>query len=177
MSYPEPVAFRRLVVMASRSSLLESYAIKFEQCRLDGDFACFVYRSALLAIAAAVIAMAATGSWLLWQFSAGGVPSWTDAAIPLAAGIAVGFAIFYFRLYSISSLRNYRGALIDANAIHAVGLMLAMAGYNVPLKRMLLNLSRMGSVYGEDIALEAAHALALIEEDGMDVISALRLAR
>jgi archaellum biogenesis protein FlaJ (TadC family) len=67
--------------------------------------------------------------------------------------------------------------LIDANAIHAVGLMLAMAGYNVPLKRMLMNLSNLGSVYGQDIALEASYALALIEEDGMDVISALRAAQ
>ncbi len=151
--------------------------MKYEQCRLDGDFAGFVYDSALLAVAALVIIMAAIGPWLLARLIAGGVVSMADILCLLLAGILVAVAVFSFRLYWISSLRNYRGALIDANAIHAVGLMLAMAGYDVPLKRMLLNLSHLESVYGQDIALEATYALALIEEDGMDVISALRLAQ
>ena len=178
MSFAELELFRGLAARASRSGFLESYAMKYEQCRLEGDFTGFLCRSAALAsAAAAVVVMALAGGWLFWHISAGGATPPVYAILPLAAGLAAALAVFYFRLYSISSLRNYRGALIDANAIHAVGLMLAMAGYNVPLKRMLLNLSRMGSVYGEDIALETAYALSLIEEDGMDVISALRLAQ
>jgi archaellum biogenesis protein FlaJ (TadC family) len=121
--------------------------------------------------------MAVIGAWLLLRSHAGETITWTDVTFPVAAGLAIAAAVFYLRLYSVSSLRDYRGALIDANAIHAVGLMLAMASYDVPLKRMLVNLSNLGSVYGQDIALEAAYALALMEEDGMDVISALRLAQ
>jgi archaellum biogenesis protein FlaJ (TadC family) len=177
MSYPEIALIRRLASGASRSGLLESYATKYEQCRLDGDFAWYVYRSALLGVAGFVIVSAVIAAWLLSRSYAGGAIGYTDVLYPVAAGLTVAAAVFYLRLYSVSSLRDYRGALIDANAIHAVGLMLAMAGYNVPLKRMLLNLSNLGSVYGQDIALEAAYALALIEEDGMDVISALRLAQ
>jgi len=161
----------------SRSRLLGSYATKYEQCRLDGDFAGYVYRSTLLSVAIFLIVTAIAGAWLFRRLYAGGAVSVLDGVCLIMAGLAVAGAAFYLRLYSVSSLRNYRGALIDANAIHAVGLMLAMAGYNVPLKRMLLNLSNLGSVYGQDIALEAAYALALIEEDGMDVISALRAAQ
>lgn len=177
MNYPDIAAIRRLAFQASRSSLLGSYAAKYEQCRLDGDFAGFVYGSTMLAVAALIILMAAIGVWLLARLIDGGVVSMTGILCLMLASILVAVAIFSFRLYWISSLRNYRGALIDANAIHAVGLMLAMAGYDVPLKRMLLNLSHLESVYGQDIALEATYALALIEEDGMDVISALRLAQ
>jgi archaellum biogenesis protein FlaJ (TadC family) len=173
MYFPEIAAARQVTAGVSRSSLLGGYATKYEQCRLDDDFAGYVYRSTLLSVAIFLVVMAAAGAWLY----AGGAVSVTDGICLITAGIVVAGATFYLRLYSISSLRNYRGAMIDANAIHAVGLMLAMAGYNVPLKRMLLNLSNLGSVYGEDIALEAAYALALIEEDGMDVISALRTAQ
>jgi flagellar protein FlaJ len=177
MDFPEIAAARHFAARASQSSLLGSYATKYEQCRLDGDFISYLYRSALLAAAAMVTAMIVVGAWLLSSSLAGGAISLTDAVYPVVAGLMVAAAVFYLRLFSITSLRNFRGALIDASAIHAVGLMLAMAGYNVPLKRMLLNLSNLGSVYGQDIALEAAYALALIEEDGMDVISALRLAQ
>jgi archaeal flagellar protein FlaJ len=177
MNYPDIAAFRRLASRVSRSSLLEPYAAKYEQCRLDGDFAGFVYGSALLALAALVISLIAIGAWRYTTIEAGGAAAPGEVIGLLLASMTVGVAVFYFRLYSISTLRNYRGALIDANAIHAVGLMLAMAGYDVPLKRMLLNLSNLGSVYGQDIALEAAYALALVEEDGLDVISALRLAQ
>lgn len=177
MEYPEIAAVRRLAASASQSGLLESYAAKHEQCRLDEDFASYIYRSEILAAVMFSVIAAATGALMLSGLYAGGVISWTDVAYPVAAGLVVAAATFYLRLYAISSLRNYRGALIDANAVHAVGLMLAMAGYNVPLKRMLFNLSNLDSVYGKDIALEAAYALSLIEEDGMDVISALRLAQ
>jgi archaeal flagellar protein FlaJ len=177
MNYPEIAVVRRLAFRISRSGLLGNYAVKYEQCRLEADFAGFVYDSTLLAAAALLIVLAAIGPWLLARLMAGGIISPTDLLCLLLASLLVAVAVFTFRLYWISSLRNYRGALIDANAIHAVGLMLAMAGYDVPLKRMLLNLSHMESVYGQDIALEATYALALIEEDGMDVISALRLAQ
>jgi flagellar protein FlaJ len=177
MDYPEIAAVRILAARAAQSNLLGNYATKYEQCRLDGDFALYVYRSALQAAAVMVIVIAGVGAWLLPGFLGGKVIPVTDTVYPVAAGLAVAAAIFYLRLYSIASLRNYRGALIDASAIHAVGLMLAMAGYNVPLKRMLLNLSNLGGVYGQDIALEATYALALIDEDGMDVISALRQAQ
>jgi archaellum biogenesis protein FlaJ (TadC family) len=177
MSFPEIAAARKAASSVSRSSLLGGYAMKYEQCRFDGDFARYIYRSALLSIAAFLLVTTAAGAWLLQRPYAGGTLSMGDGVCLITAGLAVAIATFYLRLYSISSLRHYRGALIDANAIHAVGLMLAMAGYNVPLKRMLLNLSNLGGVYGKDIALEAAYALALIEEDGMDVISALRAAQ
>jgi archaellum biogenesis protein FlaJ (TadC family) len=177
MNYPEIAVVRRLAFQISRSGLLGNYAVKYEQCRLEGDFAGFVYGSALLAAAAMLIVLAAIGPWLLARLMVGGIVSPADLLCLLLASLLVAVAVFFFRLYWISSLRNYRGALIDANAIHAVGLMLAMAGYDVPLKRMLLNLSHLESVYGQDIALEATYALALIEEDGMDVISAMRLAQ
>lgn len=177
VNYPEIATVRRLASRASQASLLGGYATRYEQCRLDADFAQYIYRSALLAIASSTIVMAAAGAWLLSSLYAGRALAWTDAAIVVAAGLIAAAVVFYLRLYSVSSLRDYRGALIDASAIHAVGLMLAMAGYNVPLKRMLLNLSNLGDVYGQDIALEAAYALSLIEEGGMDVISALRLAQ
>lgn len=177
MRLPELSVARALACRAIQSGLLGGYAAKYEQCRLDRDFAEYVYRSILLAAMALIVVAAAFGGWLSLQLAAGKSISWPEAAYLIAAGLIAAMVVFYFRLYSVSSLKNYRGALIDANAVHATGLMLAMAGYNVPLKRMLLNLSNLGCVYGEDIALEATYALSLIEEDGMDVISALRVAQ
>ncbi|HEY3274629.1 MAG TPA: type II secretion system protein F [Methanocella sp.] len=177
MNFPEIAVARHMTSGVSRSSMLGGYATRYEQCRLDGDFAGYIYRSTLLSVAVFMAVAAAVGAWLFWQLNAGRAVSVADGACMIAVSLTVAGAAFYLRLYSLASLKNYRGALIDANAIHAVGLMLAMAGYNVPLKRMLLNLSNLGSVYGQDIALEAAYALALIEEDGMDVISALREAQ
>jgi archaellum biogenesis protein FlaJ (TadC family) len=158
----------------SQSGMFGSYAVRYGQCRLDRDFSSYTYHSILLAAASFIVVMASACAWLL---SAGKMTSFPEAAYPMAAGMIAAIVVFYGRLYYVSSLKNYRGALIDANAIHAAGLMLAMAGYNVPLKRMLRNLSNLGSVYGQDIALEATYALSLIEEDGMDVISALRMAQ
>ncbi|MGA9139311.1 MAG: type II secretion system protein F [Methanocella sp.] len=174
MRLPEIVMLRSFAVNFSRSGALGKYAIRYGQCRQDRDFTDYVYRS--ISLAAAGFAMAAA-SVFVGLFATGKITLFPEATYPLAAGTIAAVAIFYGRLYYVSSLKNYRGALIDANAIHAVGLMLAMAGYNVPLKRMLRNLSNLGSVYGQDIALEATYALSLIEEDGMDVISALRMAQ
>ncbi len=84
---------------------------------------------------------------------------------------------YYARDYSVRSMKDYRGALIDASLVHAIGLMLTMAESNVPLKKMFENISNLGGVYGKDIALEATYILSLVEEDGMDVVSALRKAQ
>ncbi|HEY3422145.1 MAG TPA: type II secretion system F family protein [Methanocellaceae archaeon] len=95
-------------------------------------------------------------------------------AFVICLGICAAFAIYQARAYAVSSMKNYRGALIDANVAHAVGFMLTMAESNVPLKKMFANLSNLGDVYGEDIALESTYILSLVEEDGMDVISAIK---
>ncbi|OPY28524.1 MAG: flagellar assembly protein J [Methanocella sp. PtaU1.Bin125] len=174
MRFPEMTAVKSLARHVASSGLAGGFAVWYGQCRPDRDYADYVYRSILLAVAGFVVVMTVVGVWLL---ALGKMTSVPEAACPPAAGIAAAIIVFYGRLYYVSSLKSYRAALIDANAIHAVGLMLAMAGYNVPLKRMLRNLSNLGSVYGQDIALEAAYALSLIEEDGMDVISALRMAQ
>ncbi len=154
--------------------MLGSYAVRYGQCRLDRDFADYLYSSMHLCAVVFIMIAASACAWLL---AAGKTMSVIEASYPLASGMVAAVAVFYGRLYYVSSLKNFRGALIDANAIHAVGLMLAMAGYNVPIKRMLHNLSNLESVYGRDIALEATYALSLIDEDGMDVISALQMAQ
>jgi archaeal flagellar protein FlaJ len=177
MKLPEIATIRSLAEMAACSSQLSSYAMKYEQCRLDRDFAGYLYGSAFLSAVALAVSAAAAGGSLLLRLASRGTPSWPEAAGFVIIGLAVAAVIFYFRLYAISSLKNYRGALIDANLVHAVGLMLAMADYDVPLKRMLRNLSNLGDVYGEEIALEATYALSLTEENGMDVISAIRAAQ
>ena len=151
--------------------------MKYEQCRLEADFAGYLYSSILLSAAAFTVTAVAVGFSLLLAAVRGEVPPWLWAAGPVAIGLIVAAIVFYFRLYAISSLKDYRGALIDVNLVHATGLMLAMAGYNVPIKRMLKNLSNLGDVFGEDLALEATYALSLIDENGMDVISALRVAQ
>jgi flagellar protein FlaJ len=174
MRLPEIAMLQSFAENIVQSDTLSRYAIRYGQCRQDRDFTRYLYRSVLLAAAGFTLAAA---SVCIWLCAAGMITSFPEAAYPLAAGAIAAVAVFYGRLYYVSSLKNYRGALIDANAIHAVGLMLAMAGYNVPLKRMLRNLSNLGSVYGQEIALEATYALSLIEEDGMDVISALRMAQ
>lgn len=165
---------RSLAATMARSGTLGGYAARYGQCRLDRDFTGYTFDSVLLAIAGFIVAAIAV---CIWRLGSGNPVTFLSMAYPLAAGMIAAIVVFYGRLYYVSSLKNYRGALIDANAIHAVGLMLAMAGYNVPLKRMLRNLSNLGSIYGQDIALEATYALSLIEEDGMDLISALRMAQ
>jgi len=175
MRCPEIALMRTLSDKVSAS--LPGVETTYGQCRPDISFADYVYRSLVLAAIAFFLAAAIACLWLYLQAFGRGTLSVTEAIIPAAAGLIAACVVFYCRLYAVTSLRNYRGALIDANAIHAVGLMLAMAGYNVPVKRMLYNLSNLGRVYGEDIALEATYALALIEEDGMDTISALREAQ
>lgn len=178
MRLPEIAAVRALAERIVQSGLLPgSFALKYAQCRLDQDFASYVCDSILYAMVAFAIAAAAFGLWLCVQALSGGSPPWPEIACPVAGGLIAAAAVVYLRAYAVSSLKAFRGALIDANVVHVVGLMRAMAGYDVPLKRMLVNLSNLGDVYGEDVALEAAYALSLIEEDGMDVISALRVAQ
>lgn len=174
MRLPEMAIIRALAGTMARSGTLGGYAARYGQCRLDQDFTGYTFDSILLAIAGFIVAAIGV---CVWQLGSGNPVTFLSMAYPLATGMIAAIVIFYGRLYYVSSLKNYRGALIDANAIHAVGLMLAMAGYNVPLKRMLRNLSNLGSIYGQDIALEATYALSLIEEDGMDLISALRMAQ
>ncbi len=177
MRFPEVTIIRSLAEKAAGSGILGGYAMKYEQCRLESDFAGYLYGSILLSAAASAVAVVAVGLLLFLAAVPGAIPPWLWAAFSIATGLIVAAIVFYFRLYAISSLKDYRGALIDANLVHATGLMLAMAGYNVPLKRMLQNLSNLGDVFGEDIALEATYTLSLIDENGMDAISALRVAQ
>src|SRR5512147_2901146 len=108
MNYPELAPVRCLASRASRSGLLGGYATKYVQCRLEGEFGVYLYRSALMAVAVAVLAMAVVGAWLLLRSHAGETNTWTDVTFPVAAGLAIAAAIFYLRLYSVSSLRDYR---------------------------------------------------------------------
>jgi archaellum biogenesis protein FlaJ (TadC family) len=97
-------------------------------------------------------------------------------SVPAAAAAAASI-VYYGRVYSIRSSKEYRGAIIDTGLVHAIGFMMTMAESNVPLRKMFENLSNLGSVYGDDISLEATYIISLVEEDGMDIISALRKAQ
>jgi archaellum biogenesis protein FlaJ (TadC family) len=146
----------------------------YERCRPDREFGDWMYMTVLLSLAAfiAVIGIACI-SVLISPFRLGAL----TVTLTLAAGVAAAALACYGRAYSVKSTRDYRGALIDASLVHAVGFMLTMAESNVPLKRMFENISNLGSVYGKDISLEAAYILSLADEDGMDIVSALRKAQ
>jgi archaellum biogenesis protein FlaJ (TadC family) len=157
---------------------MEKHSITYEKCRLDEDFGGFVYGTCIFALAAGVLVLFA-GAGVMLLASLNGDPFWSGYALPIGilAIITIAPAVLYGRLWSIASLRNYRGALVDTALVHAVGLMLAMASFNVPVKRIFQNLSNLPDVYGTELALEATYVLAIIDEEGMDVVSAMRKAQ
>lgn len=176
MSFPEIWPIRSIASTMAGSSWMQRYLITYDQCRLDQEFSCYIYSSGLIAGLAFVLTLVACGLLYVLKWQAGDT-QYMIGILALPGAALVASIIFFCRLYWISSLRDFRGALIDVNAIHAVGMMLAMTGYNVPLIRIFRSLSNLGSVYGQDIALEATYILSLVEEDGMDLISAMRKAQ
>lgn len=157
--------------MASRAGALRS---SYEKCRLDAGLDEWMYRTLLISLSAAVAAGIGYGALLA---AAGIAADALSVAILPAVAAGAGLLAYNLRAYAIRSTKDYRGALIDAGIVHAVGLMLTMAESNVPLKNMFVNISNLGSVYGRDIALESTYILALVDEDGMDIVSALRQAQ
>lgn len=158
-------------LMAHRAKNLRA---NYEKCRPERAFEDWMLRTAGLTMIASAAAVVASGLYIILS------DMYADplmlAAVPVS-GALTGIVTYYARSYTIRSTKDYRGALIDASIVHAIGFMLTMAESNVPLTKMFRNISNLGSVYGEDIALEAAYILSLVEEDGMDVVSALRLAQ
>jgi archaeal flagellar protein FlaJ len=146
----------------------------YAKCRPEREFEDWIYGTLLLSLAASIAAILGTS---LFIFVTGALTDIVLLALVPAAGIGAGVAAYYARAYSVRSTKDYRGALIDASIVHAIGFMLTMAESNVPLKKMFENISNLGSVYGADIALEASYILSLVEEDGLDIVSALRLAQ
>lgn len=169
-AFPEVAFIRRTSVRVAGSGWLEKYAAAYEKCRLDRDFEAFMYRTIAYCLAAFLLALAA-GALIAARGVADALP------YTLAAAVLAPPAIFYCRLWSVVSQRNYRGALVDSTLVHAVGLMLAMASFNVPARHIFQSLSNLSEVYGKELALEATYLLALLEEDGLDVVSALRQAQ
>ncbi len=144
----------------------------YERCRLDRDFNEWMYRTVLASLAAFAVLAACAAAYLIGS----GQDALSLTLVP-ASGLAAALLVFYARACSVKSMKDYRGALIDTSLVHVVGFMLTMAESNVPLNKMFENISNLGGVYGEDVALEAAYILSLVEEDGMDVVSALRVAQ
>jgi flagellar protein FlaJ len=158
-------------LLAARSVGLRT---NYERCRPELEFAEWMYITIVLSLGAFTAVSACSGLYLL--VSGINADALTLLFAPLA-GIAATLLTYYARAYSIKSMKDYRGALIDASLVHAIGFMLTMAESNVPLKKMFENISNLSVVYGEDIALEATYILSLVEEDGMDAVSALRKAQ
>jgi len=146
----------------------------YERCRPDREFGDWMYLTVLLSLAMFIAAAACAGLFLF--FAGALVDVLTLAPIPATGAVGAVLA-YYARAYSARSMKDYRGALVDASLVHAIGFMLTMAESNVPLKKMFENISNLGLVYGKDIALEATYILSLADEDGMDVVSALRKAQ
>jgi flagellar protein FlaJ len=179
------MAISRWVIMPMTSLLIKRYtdmiAIRagdcranYDKCRRDGDFEDWMYATILISAAAFILVITAGASFVIFN----GISFDPVAAMALVfAGAGGTLLAYYARAYSVRSTKDYRGALIDASLVHAIGFMLTMAESNVPLKKMFENISNLGSVYGEDIALEATYILSLVEEDGMDIVSALRKAQ
>jgi flagellar protein FlaJ len=164
------VPLRRLSEMLAMRA--EGCRSDYERCRPDREFGDWMYLTVVLSLAAFAIVASCCGIFLLIT----GADSLVLALIPVS-GIGAAILAYYARAYSARSMKDYRGALIDASIVHAIGFMLTMAESNVPLKKMFENISNLGPVYGKDIALEAAYILALADEDGMDIVSALREAQ
>jgi len=143
----------------------------YEKCRPERDFDSWMEQTIILSISFAALAMLCSGALSV----APGI--YLNIGLAPVLGLLAGVLTYYARSYSARSMKDYRGALIDASIVHAIGFMLTMAESNVPLKKMFENISNLGGVYGRDIALEATYILSLVEEDGMDVVSALRLAQ
>lgn len=146
----------------------------YQRCRPEREFGDWMYVTAAISMAAAILAAACTG--LLLFVSASNADPVALAVVPFSGAMAA-LIMYYARAYSVRSMKDFRGALIDASLPHAIGFMLTMAESNVPLEKMFANISNLGGVYGEDVALEATYILALVEEDGLDIVSALRKAQ
>jgi archaellum biogenesis protein FlaJ (TadC family) len=157
--------------MAARAKGLRS---NYEKCRPERGFEEWMYRTVLLVLFASVMAVAC--SCLFIAISGAYADLMLVTMVPVS-GAAASLLTYYARAYSIRSTKDYRGALIDASLVHAIGFMLTMAESNVPMKKMFENISNLGDVYGDDIALEATYILSLVDEDGMDIVSALRKAQ
>ncbi len=167
-----------IALLRKLSELLASRAdgclSSYERCMPDRAFGDWMYRTVMLSLAAFTVAAACAGLF----FPLMGIPPGPPVLLLIpVSGIAAAALAYYARVYSVKAMKDYRGALIDANLAHAIGFMLTMAESNVPLKKMFENISNLGGVYGRDIALEASYILSLAEEDGMDIVSALRKAQ
>ena len=175
---PEIGLVRRASGRLSSSRWLARYSTTYEKCRLDLDFSEFVYSTCIYALAVATMVLVA-GAVIAVLASARGVQYWGTYTPVYTIGVALATMtlIFYGRLWSVVSQKDYRGALVDSTMVYAVSLMLAMASFNVPVKRIFLNLSNLSDVYGKELSLEATYVLSLVEEDGMDVLSAMRKAQ
>lgn len=178
-----PVSFSKLEVPALRrlsdgiisSGRINRSVMLYEKCRQDIEFHEYHYRSLLASfIAFAIAAPATLVALIVTSFTGSYV---TALAAAVTAGSAAAAVVYYMKLFSVRSLKEYRGAMIDASIVHAVGFMFTMADSNVPLKKMFENLSNLEDVYGEDIALESSYVISLVEEDGMDIVSALSKAQ
>lgn len=175
VSLPEVGAIRRLSSLASdRMGGVRSY---YEKCRYDKGFEDWAYETLLMAIGTFILMMICGMAVVASQVMLKNTSDPMVLSYTAAAGICLALFAYYGRSYAVRSLKNYRGALIDANIAHAIGFMLTMAESNVPLKKMFANLSNLKGVYGDDIALESAYILSMAEEDGMDVISAIKKAQ
>ena len=173
VSIPELKALRQLSSAIKAGRLRSNY----KKCMPEKCFEDWMYETLLFSIGAFIL-IAFCGIALLIQKAVFGTP--VDAKLPaiiICIGICAAFAVYYARAYIVSSMKNYRGAIIDANIAHAIGFMLTMAESNVPLKKMFANLSNLGDVYGKDIVLESTYILSLVDEDGMDIISAIKEAQ
>lgn len=174
VSFPELASLHRLSSgAAGKAAGIRS---SYEKCRPEKDFEEWMYETLLLSIAAFLL-VACSGIAVIALQAAAGSPDPVVAAYAAAVGLCIAVLVYYGRAYAVSSQKSYRGALIDANIAHAIGFMLTMSESNVPLKKMFDNLSNLGEVYGRDIALESTYILSLVNEDGMDIISAIKEAQ
>lgn len=168
--FPPVRALQRKI---SQSGLLDRNVVTYEKCRLDTEYPEFLYQTCMLSVIALFSGFIAGTAYVMLTHQTMPI----GILIVTTSGLLASGTVFYGRLWSVKSLKDYRSALIDASAVHATGMMLAMASFNVPLKRVFQNLANLADVYGEEIALEAAYVLALIDEDGMGIVSALRKAQ
>ncbi len=173
VSVPDLATLRRLSLTIKAVHLRSNY----KKCMPEKCFEDWMYETLIFSIGAFIL-IAFCGIALPVLQAIYGTP--VDTKLPviiICIGICVAFAVYHSRAYTVSSMKNYRGALIDANIAYAIGFMLTMAESNVPLKKMFANLSNLSDVYGEDIALESTYILSLVNEDGMDIISAIKEAQ
>lgn len=169
---PESAALRAFAANILSSGKMERFIADYEKCRMDVTPEDHLYTTFLYSVTAASLVALCCIIYLAGMLLNGTI-GLLPILLSILATVASAVLIYYARMFTVRSNKDYRGALIDASAVHAVGFMLTMAESNVPLKRMFFNLSNLKAIYGEDIALESSYILSLVDEDGMDILSAL----